>query len=45
LDGHLIPISVKPGSNTISRSLTPGIYIVKIQAGEKVFSEKIAVSR
>jgi len=45
LDGRVIPVSFTPGSKMISRSLTPGVYIIKIQTGDRVFNNKIAVSR
>jgi alpha-L-fucosidase len=45
LDGRLIPAAVIRGSQAVSRPLTAGVYLVKIQAGERTFSGKIAVTR
>jgi hypothetical protein len=44
-DGRLIPAAVIRGSQAISRPLAAGMYIVKIHAGARTFSSKIAVSR
>jgi alpha-L-fucosidase len=44
-DGRSIPLSIIHGSKAISRPLTAGVYLVKIQAGERTFTSKIAVSR
>jgi alpha-L-fucosidase len=44
-DGRSIPVSFIPGSNEVSRPLTPGVYLVKMQAGERMFNSKIVVSR
>jgi alpha-L-fucosidase len=46
LDGRLIPAAVMiRGSQAVSRPLTAGVYLVKIQAGERTFKGTIAVSR
>jgi alpha-L-fucosidase len=45
LDGRIIPISIIPGSKTVSHTLTPGVYMVKIQAGDRIFNDKVAISR
>jgi alpha-L-fucosidase len=46
LDGRLIPAAVMiRGSKAVSRPLTAGVYLVKIQAGGRMFNCKIAVSR
>ena len=45
MDGRSVPLSVVPGSKSVSRTLTPGVYLVKIQAGDKTYNTKIAVSR
>jgi alpha-L-fucosidase len=45
LDGRLIPATVIRGSRAVSMPLTAGVYLVKIQAGDRTFSRKIAVSR
>jgi len=45
LDGRSIPVSMIRGSKAVSRPLTPGVYLVQIQAGERTFHNKIAVSR
>jgi alpha-L-fucosidase len=44
MDGRLIHSSVSPGPNIISRFLTPGVYIVKIQTGDKIFTKKLAIT-
>ena len=43
-DGRSVPLMIH-GSMAISRPLTEGIYLVKIQAGDRTYHEKIAVSR
>jgi alpha-L-fucosidase len=45
LDGRLIPATVIRGSHAVSRPLTAGVYLVKIQASGRTYSSKIAVSR
>jgi len=45
LDGRSIPVSMIRGSKAVSRPLTPGVYLVQVQAGERTFHSKIAVSR
>lgn len=45
MDGRVIPTSVTPGSNTITRFLATGVYMIKIQAVNKVYINKIAVSQ
>jgi alpha-L-fucosidase len=45
LDGSSIPLSMIHGSKAVSRPLTPGVYLVQIQAGERTYNSKIAVSR
>jgi alpha-L-fucosidase len=45
LDGRLVPLSIIHGSKAVSRPLTTGVYLVKIQAGVRTYSSKIAVSR
>jgi alpha-L-fucosidase len=45
LDGRSVPLSMIRGSKAVSRPLTPGVYLVQIQAGERTFHNKIAVSR
>jgi hypothetical protein len=45
LDGRLIPAAVIRSSQAVSEPLTAGVYLVKIQAGERTFNSKIAVSR
>lgn len=44
LDGRSVPLSFVPGSKTASCFLATGVYLVKIQAGDKLFQDKIAVS-
>ena len=44
-DGRLISQSVVSGSTMVSRPLTPGVYLVKIHSGDRVYRNKIAVSR
>lgn len=44
-DGRVIPVSMIHGSKAVSSPLTPGLYLVKIQAGDKSFNNKITVSR
>ena len=44
-DGRVIPVSMIRGSKAVSSPLTPGLYLVKIQAGDKLFNSKITVSR
>ena len=43
-DGRSVPLSIN-GSKAVSKQLIPGLYLVKIQAGEKSFNNKIMVSR
>jgi hypothetical protein len=45
LDGRSIPLLMIPGSKAVSSPLTPGVYLVQIQAGERTFHSRIAVSR
>ena len=45
LDGRLIQAAVIHGSQAISKPLTAGVYLVKIQAGGRMFKGTIAVSR
>jgi hypothetical protein len=45
LDGQSIPLSMIRGSRAVSNPLTPGVYLVHIQAGERTFKSKIAVTR
>jgi hypothetical protein len=45
LDGRVIPVSVTSGPKFVSRSLTPGIYMVKMQAQYRMFNYKVLVSR
>jgi hypothetical protein len=44
-DGRLIPLSMSPGLRAVSRPLSSGVYLVKIQAGDRTFHSAIAVSR
>jgi alpha-L-fucosidase len=44
-DGRSISLSLIHGSNAVSRPLTPGVYLLKMQAGERMFKSKIVVSR
>lgn len=44
-DGRLISQSVVSGSTMVSRPLTAGVYLVKIHSGDRVYRNKIAVSR
>lgn len=44
-DGRSVPLSIVPGSKAVSRPLTPGVYLVKMQAGNRMYTDKIAVSR
>jgi alpha-L-fucosidase len=44
MDGRLSHVSESSGSNIISRTLTPGVYIVKIIADGKIFANKIAIT-
>ena len=43
LDGRSTSTSWMTGSQTVSPRLTPGVYLVNIEAGHQVFQEKIAV--
>jgi alpha-L-fucosidase len=45
LDGRSVPLSIIRGSKAVSRPLTAGVYLVKIQAGDRTYNNKIAVSR
>lgn len=45
LDGRSVPLSIIRGSKAVSRPLTVGVYLVKIQAGDRTYTNKIAVSR
>ncbi|MGA2506267.1 MAG: alpha-L-fucosidase [Chitinispirillaceae bacterium] len=44
-DGRSIPLSMTSGLKAVSRPLTPGVYLVQIQAGDRTFQNKIVVSR
>jgi hypothetical protein len=45
MDGRSMPLPLIPGEKVISRPLAAGVYLVKIQAGERPFSNKLLVSR
>lgn len=45
LEGRSVPLVEIRGSHAVSRPLTAGVYLVKIQAGNRTYSNKIAVSR
>lgn len=44
LDGRSIPLPIMPGAKTVSRPLMAGVYVVTMQAGDRTFHNKIAVS-
>jgi alpha-L-fucosidase len=45
LNGRSIPLSMTPGLKTVFPRLAAGVYLVKIKAGNRIFQDKIAVSR
>jgi len=45
MDGRRVPLSMVSGAKEVSRTLTPGVYLVKLQTGDRTYSNKIAVSR
>jgi len=45
MDGRSIPLSIVRGSRAVSRPLMAGVYLVKIQAGERTFHGTIAFSK
>ena len=44
LNGRSIPSSMISGSKAISQPLTPGVYLIKIRAGDRIFRNKIAIA-
>lgn len=45
IGGRSVPSTMGRGLHVCSRALTPGIYLVNIHAADRIFHEKIAVSR
>ena len=45
MDGRVIPVTKVNVAQTVSRPLSPGLYLVKIRVGHRTILDKIAVSR